>query len=423
MEGQEINSQEQNNGNILMTNQNEDSQTLGQTLKIAREEKGFSIEMISRHTKINTSTLHAIEKDDTDSLPNIAYLRGFVKSYAKIVNLEESLALEKLNMLFNIEKPQEINEHPEDQQSATTQKKEEEVKLEKKTVNHVTDDEQKNNNSNSMVKVAVAVGAIVIISTLFLINSGSEESQEAMEAKEEVASSEIKTVQINENTPLKEVIEEPKEEKSEVVTDKQEEVKSEAVVQEEPTKEEDTEDVEAQKTDDELSASEESVTTEKKEEEKEEEKEETIRFYNISLPMFEILDDKEALAKYVPESFSSSVIEGKQNLFINAANGDTWITYKKDNDPIKKFILKKGRFLMIRGDEIKIFFGNVLETKVFLNNQLLSINTKSGVKSIVLPESLAAKTKLPLFIFNKDGSVQTSDEYISKLDEKETSQD
>ena len=138
--------------------------------------------------------------------------------------------------------------------------------------------------------------------------------------------------------------------------------------------------------------------------------------------MFEIIDDKEALATHVPEQFQQSIEEGKQNLFINAANGDTWITYKKDNDPIKKFILKKGKMLMIRGDEIKIFFGNVLETKVFLNNQLLSIKTKSGVKSIVLPESLARETKLPLFIFRKDGSVQTSDEYIKNLEEEKSSE-
>ena len=282
---------------------------------------------------------------------------------------------------------------------------------------------------------AMAVGAIVIISTLYFINSDSEKTQEVTETKE-VVSNEIKTVQINENTPLKEVIEEPKvqdtepaqetESENEIVAEVKEEevetVKTEAVPEVEPTVqptvEENSEEVEAQTTDEELSVNEEKVEAQEKEE-----KEETIRFYNISLPMFEILDDKEALAEYVPESFSSSVIEGKQNLFINAANGDTWITYKKDNDPIKKFILKKGRFLMIRGDEIKIFFGNVLETKVFLNNKLLSINTRSGVKSIVLPESLAAKTKLPLFIFNKDGSVQTSDEYLSKLEEKTTTQD
>ena len=71
---EEINVSETNNGNMIVTNQENTKITLGMMLKQAREDKGFSIEMISRHTKINVSALHAIEKEDLDNLPNIAFL-------------------------------------------------------------------------------------------------------------------------------------------------------------------------------------------------------------------------------------------------------------------------------------------------------------------------------------------------------------
>ena len=413
---EEINVSETNNGNMIVTNQENTKITLGMMLKQAREDKGFSIEMISRHTKINVSALHAIEKEDLDNLPNIAFLRGFVKSYAKIVDIPEADALDKLNELYNIEKSVEKEEVPQEEETS-----------------QVTTEENSTAN-NTMIYKASAVAIILVLIVIGFVskNGDTKESKETVVEKT-VEDNTIKTVQINENTPLKKVtspgedataqanqLEDPSSESNET----KEEVKAaNEDLKKEDQKESEAEKVVAEKAQEkEEVAATESDNKKEEEEEEEEEEEKEIRFYNITLPMFEIIDDKEALATHVPEQFQQSIEEGKQNLFINAANGDTWITYKKDNDPIKKFILKKGKMLMIRGDEIKIFFGNVLETKVFLNNQLLSIKTKSGVKSIVLPESLARETKLPLFIFKKDGSVQTSDEYIKNLEEEKSSE-
>lgn len=424
---EEINVSETNNGNMIVTNQENTKITLGMMLKQAREDKGFSIEMISRHTKINVSALHAIEKEDLDNLPNIAFLRGFVKSYAKIVDIPEADALDKLNELYNIEKSVE----------------KEEVTQEEETSQVTTEENSSANNTMIYKASAVAIILVLIVIGFVSKNGDTTESKETIVEKT-VEDNTIKTVQINENTPLKKVTS-PGEDATaqanqpEGSSSESNETKEEVKAANEDLKKEDQKESDAQKfvaekaqekeevkdvKDTKETEKEEVAATEsdnKKEDDKKEEEKE-IRFYNITLPMFEIIDDKEALATHVPEQFQQSIEEGKQNLFINAANGDTWITYKKDNDPIKKFILKKGKMLMIRGDEIKIFFGNVLETKVFLNNQLLSIKTKSGVKSIVLPESLARETKLPLFIFKKDGSVQTSDEYIKNLEEEKSSE-
>ena len=55
--------------------------------------------------------------------------------------------------------------------------------------------------------------------------------------------------------------------------------------------------------------------------------------------------------------------------------------------------------------------GNVGVTKMFLNNRPLIIETKSGVRSLVFPQERASDFNIPLFIYKKDGTAQTSDEY------------
>ena len=109
-----------------------------------------------------------------------------------------------------------------------------------------------------------------------------------------------------------------------------------------------------------------------------------------------------------------SATEGKQNVYIRAINGDSWITYKKDNGPVRKFVLKKGRNLFISGKEVRVFLGNLPAIKVFYNNEALKIESKSGVKSLVFPHKSLAKFKLPLFVFNEDGTVTTSEEYLKE---------
>lgn len=125
----------------------------------------------------------------------------------------------------------------------------------------------------------------------------------------------------------------------------------------------------------------------------------------------------EQLSEWLPSNYKNAVKEGTQNLFINAIDGDTWITYQSDDGPIKKFTLREGRKLMIRGQLIQIFFGNINATKVFLDNQLLDIPSNKGVKSVVFPQTKASEFKIPLFIYNKDGSVISSQNYSEEKEQ------
>lgn len=70
------------------------SETLGQFLKREREFRNLSLEDLSRISKINSRFLQAIEEDQFASLPPGAFIRGFLKTYARSVglNIDEVLA-------------------------------------------------------------------------------------------------------------------------------------------------------------------------------------------------------------------------------------------------------------------------------------------------------------------------------------------
>jgi cytoskeleton protein RodZ len=121
-------------------------------------------------------------------------------------------------------------------------------------------------------------------------------------------------------------------------------------------------------------------------------------------------DEKALVEAHVPLNIQNSVVEGKQNLFLKAYKDSSWITYKIDNEPIRKFILEKDKTLLLRGDEIRLFIGNVNATLIFLNNRPLEIISKSGVKSLIFPEKNKDKYKVPFFVFKEDGTVSTSEE-------------
>jgi len=58
-----------------------------QALRIARE---ISVEDINRKTNIPKKTLEDIEEERFEELPALVYLKGFLKAYARILNVNES---------------------------------------------------------------------------------------------------------------------------------------------------------------------------------------------------------------------------------------------------------------------------------------------------------------------------------------------
>ena len=65
----------------------------GAALAAARVAQGLSIEDISRQLKLSVSQIKSIEADDHSRLPSQVFVRGFIRSYARMVKLDAALLL------------------------------------------------------------------------------------------------------------------------------------------------------------------------------------------------------------------------------------------------------------------------------------------------------------------------------------------
>jgi len=80
---------------ITENSQNQKNQTtespvvsVGTILREAREKFGMSIEDVAVQIKLAPRQIEALEADDLSKLPELAFVRGFIRSYAKILRLD-----------------------------------------------------------------------------------------------------------------------------------------------------------------------------------------------------------------------------------------------------------------------------------------------------------------------------------------------
>lgn len=76
------------------------SVTLGEKLRQARESRGLSISEVAEQTRISALYLECIENDDYRTLPGGIFNKGFVKSFAKVVGIDENEALQDYTSLI-----------------------------------------------------------------------------------------------------------------------------------------------------------------------------------------------------------------------------------------------------------------------------------------------------------------------------------
>jgi cytoskeletal protein RodZ len=69
-------------------------ESLGDYLKQARKKKGLSLEKVASQTRIQEHHLQALEAEDFGNLPAKVFAKGFVRSYAKALGLDEEEALQ-----------------------------------------------------------------------------------------------------------------------------------------------------------------------------------------------------------------------------------------------------------------------------------------------------------------------------------------
>lgn len=75
------------------------SSSVGQTLRTAREAKGFSVLEVAQSLKLGASQVLSLETDDWPKLPCNTILRGFVRNYARLVALDPAPLMTALNQL------------------------------------------------------------------------------------------------------------------------------------------------------------------------------------------------------------------------------------------------------------------------------------------------------------------------------------
>ena len=67
--------------------------SFGDRLRREREMRGITLDEIAESTKISRRHLEALEKEDFDSLPGGIFNRGFVRSYARYLGIDEDQAV------------------------------------------------------------------------------------------------------------------------------------------------------------------------------------------------------------------------------------------------------------------------------------------------------------------------------------------
>ena len=69
------------------------TQTLGDTLRDARQARGLSVDEVARIIRFSPRQIEAMECDDFGKLPGVTVIRGFIRSYAKLLKLDASALL------------------------------------------------------------------------------------------------------------------------------------------------------------------------------------------------------------------------------------------------------------------------------------------------------------------------------------------
>ena len=78
---------------------------LGAALRVEREKRGLDMEDAANKLKISARLLRALEEGDEQSLPPLAYTKGFIRSYASYVGLSAEEVSEALGALEAVAEP------------------------------------------------------------------------------------------------------------------------------------------------------------------------------------------------------------------------------------------------------------------------------------------------------------------------------
>ena len=73
------------------------SDSIGHQLKEAREARGLVIEDVAHKTRVHHDVLRQLEADDYEQIPNLMFVKSFLKIYGEYVDIDPSEAIAQLD--------------------------------------------------------------------------------------------------------------------------------------------------------------------------------------------------------------------------------------------------------------------------------------------------------------------------------------
>ncbi len=364
---------------------------LGEYLKQKRIDKNYTLDKLSQKTKISVNILKSLESNDYDHLPSAAYIKGFVTSYVKVLGLPLDEAINKMEYTYLnvLGKPFPALNHTKLMvtQTPALLGVRPEANEESLSPNDVIE------NSDSFIENTKSFLPIIIFGTIILIFVGGYQLISSI-VESEVSDQKTKNLGpriesssalLKQHVPEVKKVEAPGTLETAPVPGPQ----GPATV---------------------VKTEDKPLKTFPRNFPQVEFKKVKGRLFSVKMDAPE--NDNEAI---FPTAMKEKMNPDMQNLYIRAVDGNTWVSYKIDNNPIESVIISKGNDLFIQGNEIRIFLGNVNVTKIFYNNYMIEAPTKSGVKSLIFPEESNKKFQIPLFPKAKDDILYTSEEYIKRM--------
>jgi hypothetical protein len=84
-------------------------QSVGTLLRMERERLGLSQAQITEMTRMRTPVVEAIENEAWGSLPPPVFVRGFLKSYAKVLGLSQEVVIDLYAKNLPVESPGQVS--------------------------------------------------------------------------------------------------------------------------------------------------------------------------------------------------------------------------------------------------------------------------------------------------------------------------
>lgn len=394
-----MSTEESNQTDEVITNQTEmediKPMTIGELIQQKRSAKNLTLKTLGQQTKISLSLLENLEANKLTQLPSKAYVTGFVKTLSKILDINVNEALAALEYTYNPNYKKKEAPVAQVSDHAATQianQKPEDLKNKESILmlqTYITD------HLGLFAKIGAGIAIIGGVG-LYIANYINQIPTPPTKV-ETIAQTAPEAVQTQTST----------------ATDPQA-TNNSNVVNTAATTTPATTEAATQTITPAPEATTALVVKPVENVEKKPLKEVNLTSFEQNGAQFEEVDmTTEEYNEFLPTRFRVAQQGNTNSIFLNATNGDSWVTYKTDDNVIKKFVLRQGRTVFMRGELIRLFVGNPDALKIFFNSAPVKVRKAGKItpRNIVIPETRRSEFKQPLFIFQDDGTAITSSEY------------